>query len=427
MANSNFRGPVNSMGPLELQSGTAATIEPQDGPSILYQGSAMPDPRFSFNKDQVRGGLQPSWANGIGSIMAVDQIPQAASTTLLSAAQVGTSGTAISLATTQVAGVASSALIAVGVPIIPVGTTVATTVIALDFGFTTGTTAAASTTVVVVDNRLFRDGQWIIIGGAGNAAAQLSHICQVASISTTNTTTITISPAAVTAIANAPIGQANLFESGLLPAGSQLGPAAASANAHSYGGAFTAGVALAYNPRETVTRTISMTGVTALTYSAYVQGYDLYGYPMAEVISLAAQTTTMGKKAFKYIRSITSGTNSGTQQLSFGLADSVGVPLRMDTFSEATVRWNNTEAANSNGYNFAATSTANSTSGDVRGSIQLSTAIVTGGLATAVSGVATNGTGRVSIVMDFTPTAIVYTNPNRTVPLLGVPQNTATT
>jgi hypothetical protein len=331
----------------------------------------------------------------------------------------------VSLATTQVAGIASSALIAVGVPIIPVGTTVATTVIALDFGFATGTTVAASTTVTVVDNRVFRLGQWIIIGGAG-AASQASHICQVVNIATANITTINISPAAVTAASNAPIGQGNLFESGLLPAGSQLGPAAASANAHSFGGAFTAGVALAYNPRECLTRTISLTAVTAATYSAVVQGWDLYGNPMAEVLALAAQTTMQGKKAFKYIGSITSGTTSAIS-VSFGLGDTIGAPLRFDTFSEMTVKWNNSLATNSNGYNFAVTTAATSTSGDVRGTIQLSTAIVTGGLATAISAVATNGTSRVSFVQDFTPVSIVYTTPNNSVPLFGVAQNTGTT
>lgn len=427
MANSNFRGPVNSMGSMEVQAGTAATLEPQDGPSIFYQGAAMPDPRtFPFNKDQTRGAIVPAFANGLGSILTVDQIPQAATTTALAAAQIGTATVAVSLATTQVAGVASSALVAVGVPIIPVGTTVATTVIAIDFGFTTGTTVAASTTVAVVDNRLFRLGQWIIIGGAGNGAAQLSHICQVVAIATANLTTINISPAAVTAISNAPIGQANLFESGLLPAGSQLGPAAASANAHSFGGAFTAGVALAYNPRECIARTISMTGVTAVTYSALVSGWDLYGYPMTEVLSLSAQTTMQGKKAFKYIGSITSGTTAAIN-VSFGLGDTIGAPLRFDTFSELTVKWNNSQSTNSNGYNFAVTTAANGTSGDVRGTVQLSTAIVTGGLATSISAVATNGTGRVSIVQDFGPVSVVYTNPNNTVPLFGVAQSTATT
>lgn len=428
MANTNFRGPVNSMGSMEVQSGTAATIELQDGPSLFYQGVGVPDPRFfPFNKDSLAPGVIPAFLSG-DAIEVIDAVPQAATTTVLSAAQVGTSATAVSLATTQVAGIASACQLAVGVPIIPVGTTTVTTVLALDFGFTTGTTVAASTTVTVVDNTLFKLGQWIIIGGAGNGAAQRSHICQVASISSSNTTTITIAPAAVTAISNAPIGQANLFDSSLLPPGSQLGPAAASANAHSFGGAFAAGLARAYNPRECVARTISLTSVTAVSYSCVVSGWDLYGNAMTEILELTSQTTMVGKKAFKYIGSITSGASSGTQQLSFGLGDTIGFPLRYNFFGKANVAWNNAFAQNSNGINIAVLTAANGTTGDVRGTIQLSTAILTGMVSgTAVSAQATNGTTRLVVIQRLGPMTIINTTPSNTTAMFGVAQGTATT
>lgn len=427
MANTNFRGPVNSMGSLEVQSGTAANIELQDGPSLFYQGVGIPDPRFvPFNKDSLAPGQVPAFLSG-DIFEVIDAVPQAATTTVLSAAQVGTTATAVSLATTQVAGIASACQLAVGVPIIPVGTTTVTTVLALDFGFTTGTTVAASTTVAVVDNTLFKLGQWIIIGGAGNAAAQLSHICQVVAISTANLTTINISPAAVTAISNAPIGQGNLFGSSLLPPGSQLGPAAASANAHSFGGMFAAGLAKAYNPRESIARTITLTSVTAVSYSCVVSGWDLYGNPMTEILELTSQTTMSGKKAFKYVGSITSGADSGTQALSFGIGDTIGFPIRYNAFGKATVAWNNAYAANSNGFAVAVTSAATGTTGDVRGTVQLSTAIVTGVLATSVSAQATNGTTRLVVVQRLGPMTIINTTPSNTTAMFGVAQGTATT
>jgi hypothetical protein len=231
----------------------------------MYQGLAMPDIRSApFAKDGFRPGQQAGFLIS-GMRWAVDNIPQARSSTLLSATQVGTVSVAVSLATTQVAGVASAATVAVGVPIIPLGTTVATYVIALDFGFATGTTVANSSTVTVVDNRYFRQGQWIIIGGAGNAAATRSHIAQVVTIATANITTITISPVAVTAIANAPIGQGNLFGDSMVALGTQFGPQTASASAHSFGGAMEAGLAKVYNPRECLARNISLQSVTAVT------------------------------------------------------------------------------------------------------------------------------------------------------------------
>lgn len=426
MGDTNFRGPVNSMGSLEVDNGTTPTVTPLDGPSVFYQNTGMPDIRSApFAKDGFRAGRQPAFL--VSGFWTVDQIPQARATSQIATTQVGTATVAVSLASTQVNGVASAANIAVGVPIIPVGTSVATFVMALDFGFATGTTVAASTTVTVVDNRYFSVGQWIIIGGAGNAAATRSHICQVASIATANITTITISPAAVTAISHAPIGQGNLYDSGNLPAATQFGPAAASANAHSFGGAVQAGLARVYNPREMLSRNISLQAVTAVTYSAIVSGWDLWGNPMTELIALAAQTVAAGKKAFKYIGSITSGTGSGTQALSFGLGDSFGFPIRCDEWEQAAVFWNGSQSTNTNGFAPPITTPASSTTGDVRGTIQVSTAILTGVLATSVSAVASNGTGRLAIHQSLGVWNMVAGTPVNTIPMFGVAQSTATT
>jgi hypothetical protein len=352
------------------------------------------------------------------------------STSLIATTQVGTAATALPLATTQVAGVASACNIACGVPIIPIGTTVATVAaLALDFGFATGTTAANSTTVVVVDNRVFRLGQWLVIGGAGNTAATRSHICQVTSIATANITGLTVSPAVVTTIANAPIGQGNLFGDAMVTAGTQFGPATASANAHSFGGAFEAGLAKVYNPREMLCRNITLQSVTAQTMSGILSGWDLWGNPMTELIALSSQTSVAGKKAFKYISSFVCGTGSagGTQAFSLGLGDTFGFPKRCDEWEQTQICWNGSEATTSNGFSAAVTSAATSTTGDVRGTIQISTAILTGVLATSVSAVATNGTGRLTIMQSLLVHQLVYGTPINTIPMFGVAQSTAVT
>ena len=428
MADSNFRGPVNSMGALEVDAQTASVM-PLDGPSMLYQGMGMPDIRSApFAKDGFRPGQQAAFL-GTG-FWTVDNIPQLRGTSLIATTQVGTAATALPLATAQVAGLASAANIACGVPIIPLGTTVATfAALALDFGFATGTTAAASTTVVVVDNRVFRLGQWLVIGGAGNTAATRSHICQVTSIATANITGITVSPAVVTTIANAPIGQGNLFGDSMVTLGTQFGPATASANAHSFGGAFEAGLAKVFNPRECLTRNISLQSVTAQTISGILSGWDLWGNPMTELLALSSQTTMAGKKAFKYISAFTVGTGSagGSQAFSLGLGDTFGFPIRSDEWEQTEICWNGSSMTNSNGFAPPITTAATSTTGDVRGTVEISTAILTGVLATSISAVASNGTGRLTIFQNLGVWNQVAGTPVNTIPMFGVAQSTAVT
>lgn len=425
MAETNFRGPVNSMGSLEIQGGATATVEPLDGPSLFYQGDAVPDPRTIFAKDGQLPGRQLAFQSGM-SLWAVDGIPQARSTTTLAAQQaVATALTAFSLATVGVAGVASAASVAVGVPIIPVGTSVVTYAIALDFGFTTGTATANSSTVAVIDNTRFEVGQWIVIGNVGNAAATRSLLTQVKSIATANTTGITISPVAATTLANVPIGQANLWGSSLLPLATQYGPSAPAATAAAYGGPMEAGFARVMNPNEMLARNLSIALETSATFSAVVNGWDVWGNAMTEVISVTSQTTAGGKKAFKYIGSVTSGAGSTTTGVAIGLGDTFGVPFRADSFGQVLITWNNVAATNSNGFSNAVLSAATNTSGDVRGSVQISTAVVTGGLATAVSLIASNGTGRLTIFQNIGVWNQVNATPVNTAPLFGVAQATA--
>lgn len=431
MADSNFRGPVNSMGALEANTATTS-VEPLDGPSLFYQGYGYPDLRStSFAKDGFRPGQQPGFSGGT-DIILLDNIPQARGSTLIAAAQIVTSAITAALVTAQPAGVASSCGIAIGVPIIPLGTSVATFAnIALDFGFTTGTTVTNSSTVAVVDNAMFKAGQWIVIGGVGNTTASRSLVTQVTAISTSNVTTINISPVAVTGILSAPIGQANLWGSSMLPAGSQFGPATSSANAHAFGGAIEAGLARVYNPREMLSRNLSITGATAIAvaYSAVISGWDVWGAPMTEVISAAATVTTfVSRKAFKYISAITSGTTvPSSQTVAFGLGDTVGLPLRADYWEEIYATWNGVAMANFSGFvaGLTGTTIANATT-DVRGTLQLSTSIVTGGLATAMSVIASNGTGRIMAVLSVPPMQEISATPLNLLPKFGMSQYTAT-
>ncbi len=295
MTNTNFRGPVNSLGALE-----DSTSSVEDGPNMLYQGTIFPDLRQTlFPKDGVGSGRASGFLDN-PQIVTVDNIPQASSSTLLAAAAAVVTSVAMAFTTTAAGNsVAGTPSVATGVPIIPLGASTATTAaIALDFGFTTGTTTAASSTVVVVDSTLFTVGQWLCIGGAGNSGKTAALLTQVASISTSNATTITIAPVALGTLSNAPIGSANLWNN-LTPPSTQFGAQVSTANAASpyvAGGMFRV-----FNPLEALSRVVSITATstTALGGTFTVSGWDIYGQPMTELLTKAASTATIyGKKAF---------------------------------------------------------------------------------------------------------------------------------
>ena len=429
MADSNFRGPINSMGALEVNAATTA-VEPLDGPSMFYQGTIEPDLRSApFSKDGFRAGQQPGFMWG-STLTLIDTIPQLSASTVIAAAQNGTAATNVAIATAQIAGVASAAGIAIGVPIVPLGTTVVTYAnIALDFGFTTGSAVAGSTTIHTVDNSLFRVGQWIVVAGVGNATSSKSLLTQVASIPA-NTTAIIVTNAPASTIINIPIGQANLWGSNELPNGSQFGPATASANAHAFGGAMQAGLARVYNPREMSSRTlVAKCSGSVASYSALITGWDIWGAPVTELITMTTQTAVQGKKAFKYISHITCGTASpaGTA-VAWGIGDNFGFPVRVDFWENTSLDWNGVTAVNNNGFIPAVTTPQTSTTGDVRGTFLIANTLVTGsGIATAASVTSANGTSRLTITYSPPVMTQILATPLNLTPKFGVAQSTATT
>jgi hypothetical protein len=427
MAETNFRGPLNAIGSLEVEAGTAATIEPFDGPSGFYQTIAMLDPRSApFAKDGTSPGRAPAFlANP--DFWACDNKPQATNATCLAASAVQTSLVAMPLATTQVSNPnAGSPFIAVGVPILPQGTTTIVNVIALDFGFSTGTTTANSSTVAVYDSTKFTQGQWICIGGAG-AANQASFFTQVQSIGTSNTTTITVAPLPPAASSSAPIGQANIFGAGLYPPATQFGPSAVAATYHSPN--IQAGLLRVHNSAETLARNVSVTlatGGVATVVTFLVSGYDVWRAPMTELISVPATTsatTAYGQKAFKYIASVTpQSASTGGNSYAVGIGDTFGFPFRADEWEQTNSFWAGTASANSTGFTACATAVpATNTTGDVRGTIQVGAA----GKGSAVTGtLSANGTSRLALIQNLGIWNVVFGTPNNTVPMFGVAQST---
>ena len=120
-----------------------------------------------------------------------------------------------------------------------------------------------------------------------------------------------------------------------------------------------------------VPRAVSVTtgAGSPTTRNFTVSGYDYYGQAMSEVIasSGSASTTVNGKKAFYQISGIT--VSGGTVvAITIGTTDILGIPVRVtDAGYIARVGYNNTLAEDAGTFVAAATATATTTTGDVRG------------------------------------------------------------
>lgn len=423
MGDTNFRGPVFAMGSLEIQSGTSATIEPLDGPSGAYQGIIFLDPHsVPFSKDGLLPGRVPGWFNN-PNFVTVDAVPQASSATILAASQAVTASVAMALATVAVTNYsAGAASIAVGVPIVPSGTTSVVNVIALDFGFTTGTTIANSSVVAVPDVSLFTAGMWVTLGNVANAAGTASLFTQVQALGTNlviGSGTVYVSPMPATAL-GIPIGGANLFGAGLLPPATQFGPTTVTPVDVSKD--LQAGLARVHNNREYLARNVSVTGTTGATAAVLVTGYDVFNRLMTELITSSGTTTIFGKKGFKYLQSVVpQQTQASGTTFTLGIGDTFSFPMRADEAQQLQIWAGNTAVTNNVGFTQATTAVASNTTGDVRGTIQLSG----NGAGTPISNAATtNNVLRLTITQNPGVAALVNTTPLNLVPLFGVAQST---
>lgn len=127
-----------------------------------------------------------------------------------------------------------------------------------------------------------------------------------------------------------------------------------------------------------VPRAVSITigaGTIAAT-NVTISGFDFYGQAMSEVISTGTtqSTTVSGAKAFWRVSSVAVAGDCGAT-IAVGTTDIFGIPVRVtDAGYVASVGWNNTLARNGGSFTAAATATATTSTGDVRGTYAPSTA-----------------------------------------------------
>jgi hypothetical protein len=128
-----------------------------------------------------------------------------------------------------------------------------------------------------------------------------------------------------------------------------------------------------WNPMALVGRAVAVTAAASATATtATVSGFDIYGYPMVEAISITAGSQVSGKKAFKYISSVVLNAADATHAYSVDTTDVFGLPLRSDTFGDilindaTSLEQTTLITAATNYVNADRTTPANNT-GDVRG------------------------------------------------------------
>lgn len=329
--------------------------EPDQGPSLVFQGSGLTDPRFV---GQI-GGAPGTKIYGLYTnsyVVSTDAVPVAAAAARLAAAAAPAAGVALPLVTAQAAGVAPL------VPVLPFGVAPISTnlvnVLAVDFGFTVGSTTAASKvlTIPVGAWRYFMQNQRIIVAGAnGVNAAPL--FTTVAAAVVPGATTVTLADAALATNAAVAVGANHPVLNAAWPF-------------------LTAGTIALFDPTQGIARTVSLTANAGATGQAVtVRGYDVYGQPMSEVITVVGGSTVNGKKAFKYIASVTPAVTDGGHTISAGTTDVMGVNFRSDFWEYMDIFMAGQFVSVSTGWTVAdATLPATSVTGDVRGTYTLQTA-----------------------------------------------------
>lgn len=371
---------INS-GPTIVTGNTDSSTNhvPEQGPSLTFQGSGVLDPRFVGTIGAAPGRLVYGfYANPYFAL--VDGVPQAASTTRIAALQATTANTAMTITVAQGAGVSPN------MPLVPYLQPYATANSvtasqALDFGFTTANTVSGSKTVTIPAGawKFFQSGQTIAISGAASTGVPL--LTMVSATPSPNALTITVNTAPSVTLTATQIGNVDV---GLTSAWPYV----------------TAGQIALADSAQSLCRGTSVTCSGAgVGGTVTIRGWDIFAQPMSETITIGAgAVTAYGKKAFKYIASATPSFTSAITY-SVGTSDLFGFTVRADFWEYLQVFVAGAFLSVNTGYTAAdATSPATSTTGDVRGTLQIGSL---GPLAGGAAGGPTDGIKRIAAFMSM--------------------------
>jgi len=345
-----FSGPVIAFGQNTIGSNPSITdYNPDLGPSLFWGGVGRIDPRPNFN--YIPGQNLGAFTVGFGTsdVQTINYAPYALGNAAIAAAANVTSGTAMTL----------------------VSTNSTSTGVSVSNSCTNYNTGATVTGLLMVD------GFASFTGVIASSILTVSSLTGAISIGMTLTGTgVNTGTTIVNQLTGAPGGVGTYTVQGDDTASSTTITAQAtgtSALAQPFGQSTTVYL---WNPQALVARAVSVTGSASATGgNITINGYDIYGVPMSEVIAAPASATTVnGKKAFKYILSVVPAFTDA-HNYSVGTTDIYGFPLRSDFFSDVAINYNAAAITANTGYTAAVTtSPATTTTGDVRGTYALQSA-----------------------------------------------------
>lgn len=408
------QGPLISFGapPIGTAAGQPPRMDsnPDNGPCAWRFGDMLLDPRYPWT--YLPGEDSTSTIFGwptASAIPIIDSVPSTASATNIAAAQVPVAGTPMTLVSSSGGGVG------VGCSFQNSNGVTVTGALGLDVSlartFTgTFTNALAKITYASVNGLGVQVNDQVTLTSSGTLPTPFALLTTyyIAAISATMLTLAATpsGPPIVATSAGSGTQTVNVTATGSyysLPF-PFTPPVSFGTGAQGFGQG-KGGPMRFWNPAWALSRTLILTSVgNDSTGTATVAGYDIYGFPMTQTVTLSNATTVSTTKAFKYITSITpAGTLSGSN-LSVGTNDVFGLPLRGDFATQLVVYNNNALIAPSAATFVAADiSPPSATTGDVRG--------------TYGSGVASDGTKRLTIL--WNPLAA---NMNTVIGLLGQTQ-----
>jgi hypothetical protein len=348
MARSDFTGPLLAFG----RAASGADNNPDwPAPSFFLSGAALLDQRAAvgYNPGQPHGTPVYGWM-GTGLIFDVNYVPSTLSTTNLANAVTPT--TAVALVLTAGTGFTASAKVinrsnnqvATGLFLIDGLTGVGATSTIAGNVFNCVSLSSGNFTIGSVLSGTGVTANTTIVGyGTGNGGTGTYIVDTPQTVTSTTITGV----AGINGVPRIPFGQTGSGGPGGLGA---------------------------YNPMCMIGRNVRITTASGDTAVYTVLGYDIYGYPMSEAITANGASTVSGKKAFKYIASVTPvGTVGATA--SVGTGDVYGFPLISDTFQDVQISWSATAITASTGYLAGVkTNPATTTTGDVRGTYAVQSA-----------------------------------------------------
>jgi len=334
--------------------GTITDYNPDLGPSLFWGGVGRIDPRPNFNyiPGQNFGAFTAGFATS--DCQTISYAPYALGSAAIAAAAAPTANTAMTLVSTN----STSTGVSVNASCTNYNTGATVTGLLMVDGFASFTGVIASSVLTVSSlTGTISIGMTLTGTGVNTGTTIVSQLTGAAGgvgtytvqgDDTASSTTMTAQATGLTALAQ-PFGQSNSI--------------------------------YLWNPQALVSRAVSIVPVSGTSTAQViftVSGYDIYGVPMTETItvptSTTTSTTTNGKKAFKYIASVTPNvTNAITY--SVGTTDIYGLPLRSDFFSDVSINYNSAAITANTGFVAAVTtSPATSSTGDVRGTYALQSA-----------------------------------------------------